>query len=295
MKYRILLFLLVLIPAFANADDLMRNYINGLPPFSHISISGPANVLIDGNSSKQSIEVIGDPRSVEQTEIWVEKGYLYIDMNKNYKPRYGSSILVKVNTPVLGELAYDGVGTVTGRNFRHSPTRLIAAGSGTINLSGKNIDIRQIYASGSSDICINGINSTNLVVQHPGTGDLSLNGTIVLQRIDFGGNGALDLKWIDSSYVKINGSGHGQLKIAGEVGLLDVSLNQYAYLDARYLRTQRGFVSTAGHSAAHVSIKKMLGALSSGESNIYYYNDSNYVGGYMQPSGSVLRMTGIQH
>jgi len=295
MKYRILFFLLVLIPAFANANDVMTSYINGLPPFKHISISGPVNVTIDGSRQKQSVEIIGDPRSVAQTEVWVEKGYLYINMNKNYKPGYGSSILVKVNTPVLGELAYDGVGTVTGRNLQYGPTRLIAAGSGAINISGKNINVRQIYASGSSNICINEIDSANLIVQHPGTGDLSLNGKIVLQRIDFGGKGALDLKWIDSSYVKINGSGQGQLKVAGQVGLLDVSLNQNAYLDARYLRVQRGFVSTADHSTAHVSIKKMLGALSSGNSTIYYYNDSNYVGGYMQPAGSVLRMTGIQH
>lgn len=151
------------------------------------------------------------------------------------------------------------------------------------------IDLRQ---NGAGQVIAKNLKGP-LNVAKNGSGSMQLNGNIVLENLTYNDNGSLEIYWVNSSNVKVIGNGNGKITLTGVAGLLDVNLHNHTWLDARYLHAQRVFAKTTSYARADIWAKENSTTLARDYSNIYYYNDSGFVGAYTVPPGNSLRMVGI--
>lgn len=261
-------------------------------PFSAVDVSGPISVQINAGSRRYALQLVGDTASLSHVYAAVREGVLYLGLQPHTKPTQVGNVLAKVYMPQLSLLRYNGTGGVSGSNLT-GPLSVSAGGSGDIILVGKNIDVRDVYTAGSVNVHILGVNSTSLNVYEGGTGNINLAGTAVLQSVTYNGNGTLSIEWVNTSNIKVVGAGKGRIFLAGVTNFLDATLSDYMFLDARYLHANRVLVNTRNHARADVWPQDNLTALATDGSNIYYYNDPTFEGGYMRTKGAVLRMVNI--
>ena len=263
------------------------------PPFHTLRVDGPINIAMKNDEVESPVLIVGDVDNVSHVRVDVLNNCLRLRMDAHYRTKPESRLTVYVNTAQVEKLIYNGNGSVSGNNLDRAPSTIISSGSGSIKLQGKNLAICQITASEQSYIDINGLQTSQLTIKQTGDSHIVLRGNIVLQEVNSSGNSTLDIYWVNSTYVNVRASDRSYIKLAGIADLLDVRLSQRAFLDAKNLRAEKGFINTTSNARADVSLQKVLGALASDFSDIYYYQDSYYVGGYMRDAGAVFRMNGI--
>lgn len=152
--------------------------------------------------------------------------------------------------------------------------------------------LTQIRYTGSGQVKADHLNGpTNITAN--GKGPMELRGTVGLQNLTYDGNGLVSLYWVDSKQVNITGNGTGKIYLAGVAGLLDVQIGNQTWLDAKQLRAKRAFIKTDNKAHADVWVKDSLSTWAKGHSQISYYYDAGFVGGYMVPPATVLRMTNL--
>jgi hypothetical protein len=153
-------------------------------------------------------------------------------------------------------------------------------------------NLSEIHYAGSGQITATHLTGP-LTILDEGSGSMRLHGNVNLQTLVHNGSNLLELYWVNSPEVKIAGKGNGKIYLAGIANLLEVKIGGHTWLDAKQLRAKRGFIATNDHARADVWIKDNLSTLAKDNSNIYYYHDAGFVGGYMTPPASVLRMTNV--
>lgn len=151
------------------------------------------------------------------------------------------------------------------------------------------IDLRQ---NGAGQVTAKNLQGQLNVVKN-GSGSMKIDGNIILENLTYNGSGPLEMYWVNSSNVKVVGNGNGKISLAGVVGLLDLNLHNHTLVDAKYLHAERVFAKTTDYARADIWAKENSTTLARDYSNIYYYNDSGFVGAYMAPPGNSLRMVGI--
>jgi hypothetical protein len=239
------------------------------PCFNGIQVNGPFRLQIVQKPGKPSVSIIGPADELSHVFIGTHNGMLYLQADKKVQ----HAILVKMSVNQLNQI------------YMNSPYNTV--------ITGRYFDLRLLVVSNTGDVAICGLKSRALNIQDTGSGHIRLRGTIVLQNIDYSGNGKLTIQWVDSNYVNVNGKGNGEIFLAGVVSLLNVTLSEQTHLNARYLHANRAFINTRDQSRADVWASDALNTLSTGCSNIYYYHDPAFLGQYMRPPGNTLRMTNI--
>lgn len=258
--------------------------------FTAIDINGPINVQIKASQTQPMLELIGSSNS-SYLYTTVKNSVLYLGLKPGVQAKI-SPILVRVSVPQLNQLRYAGSGNVVGEHL-NGPLTLVSSGTGAIILSGDNLDLQNLRATNSANIHISGIKSHQLNIDDRSSGKINLDGEMVLNNLYYQGTGPLSVQWINSSKVNVTGSGRGKIFLAGIANELDATLSDHVVMDAKYLHAKKGFINTRENARADVWTKYNLSALATKGSNIYYYHDSQMVGGYMMAPGAVIRMTGL--
>lgn len=303
MKRQLICTLLFLsVVAAANAAEQLATTAESMPgnqpqverffaqPFSAIDISGPIDVQIKDKEAKPALELMGDANSLSHLYAAVKNGVLYLGVQSGAQQPL--NIQVKVSVPQLNQLHYAGSGNVVGENM-YGPFTIASNGTGNIVLLGKNFDLQDLKAAGTANIHILGIESHLLNVQDSSSGKINLGGSMVLHNLSYQGTGPLSIEWVNSSDVNVTGSGRGKIFLAGIADQINATLSDHVFMDAKYLHADKGFINTRDNARADVWTKYNLSALATKGSNIYYYHDSQMVGGYMIAPGAVIRMTGL--
>lgn len=290
MKIRsLLLFLILSYASNALANNIIsKEFITA--PFSSINVSNQINVKIIETRNTPSLCITGDSNSVHHVYAAVRDGILYLSMAPDYQADADSSIIAFVKSCPIHELTTGGSGSVTGDHLTRLST-VTANGSGSINITGKKLDLQSVNVGQAATVNIIGIDSHRLNVNNSSSGQVNLGGSMVLQNLNYSGNGPINIYWIDSTDVKVTGNGTGKIFLAGTAGLLDTTLSNSTTLDARYLRAKRGFINTRDNARADVWAHCNLNSLATGSSNIYYYNDAGSTNSYITPPADVLRLT----
>ena len=280
------------LPSFAAQPLITQRFVS--EPYQTITVEGPINLVINGDKSQSDITLTGDAVTVKQVKLSVNDGVLNLRMSPDFQANPNSQLTVSVNIPFIHSLQANGSGQIIGKNLS-GMFNLISHSSGSINLSGKNLDLRNLVVTGSSPINIRNIKSQALSIQDSGTSTVNLDGTIALQKLDFNSAGILTIYWVDSTNLKLSGTGTGKISLAGIVGMLDGTLSDKVQLDAKYLQANRSVIHTTDHAHADVWVKNNLTALARDNSSIYYFHDPEFLGGYMRPPAVVLRMVNIKN
>lgn len=261
-------------------------------PFRAISINGPINVQIKDGATQPMLELTGDSTSLSYLYAAVKDGVLYLGLQPGVQTQ-NINILAQVSVPQLNQMQYDGSGNVVGENLEGAIT-IASNGTGNVILLGKNLDLQDLRANNSANIHILGIKSHLLNIDDRSTGKINLGGEMVLNNLNYQGTGPLSIQWVNSSNVNVTGSGRGKIFLAGIAQQLNATLSGHVVMDAKYLHADKGFINTRDGARADVWTKYNLSALATTGSNIFYYHDSQMVGGYMIAPGSVIRMTGLE-
>lgn len=291
-RWLVLILISISLPSLAAQHLITQRFVS--KPYQAIMVEGPINLLINGDKSQPDITLIGDVVTVNQVKLSVKDGVLNLSMSPNFQANPNSQLTVNVNIPSIHSLQTKGSGQISAKNLSGA-FNLISNSSGSINLDGKNLDLHNLVVTGSSPIHIKGIKSQALSIQESGTNTVNLDGIIALQKLDFNSSGTLNIYWVDSKNLKFTGTGTGKISLAGIVGTLEGTLSDKAQLDAKYLQANRGIIHTTDNAHADVWVKNNLTTIARGNSSIYYFNDPEFLGGYMRPPAVVLRMVNVKN
>lgn len=274
---------------YAVAEPLLSKQFSAAP-FNAIDIAGDIRVEIINGQTQPSLQLIGDSNSLKQAYASVKEGILYLSTTGDSTAPM--RLLARVSSCSLNQLNYTGSGHVIGANLT-GPLTVISKGSGTLILSGDDINLRRLTTAGTGNVNILGINSGLLDIDDNGSGKVNLEGNMVLQNLVYNSDAPLSISWVNSTNVNITGNGRGRIFLAGNAGQIAANVSDHAYLDAKYLRAKRGFIQTQDSARADVWTQCALNTLAKGGSTIYYYNDPPMLNNYTKPPGTVLSMVGI--
>jgi hypothetical protein len=256
-----------------------------LADFSNVSIHGEINTVLKRIRRGSGLTIKGDTRDLEHVKTVVKNDRLYIVVEKTY-PKHGA-LFATVSNVQLNSLQFQGVGSISGKNLRTSNMDIVLKSEGSLKLSGK-IGLRKFVSIGKNKVNIKGITSRYLEVAMNGKPDIRLEGFANLREVQFAGEGDLSLLWVNSPDLLVTGNGKAKVHLAGVVRELTLNLYGHAEMDGQYLRVKKAYVKTYGESLARLQPIKVLNALASDKSNIYYYNSPEFKAGYMAENGAVL-------
>jgi hypothetical protein len=224
-----------------------------LPPFSAVDTNGPYTVQIISREPWYGVRMIGDKAILERIRLYVENNTLYIRMQPGFRYFETGPVLVKVCLKDLRLLRYSGTGNVESTTLHGSA----------------------------------------LSIRGDGTGQIDLVGMTNLQKVILNGPTRLNLYWVSSPIVRVHLAGHATLFLAGKTDILDAVLSDVSTLEAKYLRAEKGYINTAQHARAEVWTNDSLTTLATGNSNIYYYHEPQFIAPYMRDQGSVVSLIDI--
>jgi len=153
-------------------------------------------------------------------------------------------------------------------------------------------DLTRLSYDGSGEVTAENLHGAlNLSIN--GKGPVKLKGMMNIQNLAYSGSGLLEIYWVNSKQLKITGNGSGKVYLAGTADFVEASLSEHTWLDAKQLRATKFFIKTTNNARADVWARDNLTTLAEDRSNIFFYHDASFIGGYMKPPAAVLRMTGI--
>jgi hypothetical protein len=187
-------------------ESIRRNY--QVAAFDRVSMAGPHDVIVTVGGAP-SVRAEGDSKLIEELEVKVEDGRLYIGP-KNRKGNWSSNrkaLTVYVSAPSLSaaELAGSGdlkIDKVEGKSFSAA-----IAGSGDIELASLRVEQASFSIGGSGNIKASGA-ALGSDVSIAGSGDLDLAGLDSRRsKVAVVGSGNVSARATEAADVSIMGSG----------------------------------------------------------------------------------------
>jgi hypothetical protein len=261
-----------------------------LPPFEKVYIDTPLNVRIErSHAFKHELEITGPRQTLSNLILSVRGSTLQIHQTVA-APQSQKLATLTLRIPELRELHVISPGYVRGYDIQSSELDVYIQGSGSVNLSGQNINLQRLTSKDAGDIQISGINSNNVTIDSSNTRAICLNGHVGLRQIIAGNNTQrITVPSIDYSHrIDIVSHSTGTFYLSGKVPFLSAELGGSSLLDARNLRVRKAFINTADHAEADVFVTESLNAFATGTSDIYYYVHPKLIGQYMRDNGSIL-------
>ena len=277
-----------------------RNYTNAphtnktiqLASFTTLIINGHFDIIIKTGYKKHKIIVHGTEEAIKDVVSYVDNRALTLTTAHKHHT-LSNRTEVTIYAKRLLFVDYLGSGNIRAENVDIPSLNIRHDTLGSVNISGK-VGIHKLVLENSGSVNITGLSSNHLVLINHGNNLVRLKGTSNLKRLDFGGDGLVDLHWIDSPYIRITGHDTAVARLAGKVETLDVVLHNRAYMNARYLRANKAYVKTYDYARADLHVNKRLSTLAMGKSNIYYYQKAKMIAAYLGKSGAVLDMQQIR-
>ncbi|WP_342219974.1 GIN domain-containing protein [Rickettsiella endosymbiont of Miltochrista miniata] len=257
--------------------------------FDSLDIQGPVNVYIDATQTHTSLQILGDPKRVLAVTYSEKNRILYLGTKPVYRSAPGERLTIRINTSPaqIKQIQFDSNATLFGKGLSGSLT-LRTQGAGQINLYTNKLNLKSLYSIGNENIIFHNILSSNLNIEAHNSHNIVLQGIVSLNKINFTGNGNLQVYWVNSPYLRIDAKGKGKIDLAGIVKTVDIQLTQDIRLFAQHLRTQQGFVKTEKHVQANVNARNTLRAFAKDNSVIYYSTPINFISKYSEGQGLVL-------
>lgn len=160
--------------------------------FTGIEVDGVFDVAVYlGNETEVIVEA--DDNLMQAIVTVVIGNKLYIDVDKDYKIRKSTRMIVHITTPDLNTIDFDGVGDIYSGNM----------------LNFNSLDIEY---DGVGDVDFEG-NFGTIDIDADGTGAISLSGTATILDIDNSGVGSIKAENLEAKKGFIENSGVGHTKI----------------------------------------------------------------------------------
>jgi hypothetical protein len=115
----------------------------------------------------------------------------------------------------------------------------------------------------------------------------------MLTHVEYHGSGKINLPNIQTPYFSLNIAGGAFVYMTGKTYRLDLTLSGTSRVNAKCVKARVIFVNTSDLAQAEVANNGNVSALSSGQSDVYYYNRPQMIAGHTRTSGSIMRMEGI--
>ncbi len=200
-----------------------------------------------------------------------------------------------ITLPHVEKISYKGDGDLVANKIHSHHLNLLVNNDGETWISGKKLPLHYLKDSGHGPITVSHMLTNDLIIHMGGKGVVNLRGIANLRRLVYDGEGALNMYWLSSCDVDIIGSGHASAFIAGVADHANIVLSGKAYLNSRYLRAKKEYIKTHGYSRADVTAQRVLNALATGHSNVYYYMRPEVaLGRYMKDHGAILSMHNLK-
>lgn len=257
--------------------------------FDSLDIQGPVNVYIDATQTHTSLQILGDPKRVLAVTYSEKNRMLYLGTKSVYRSAPGERLTIRINTSPaqIKQIQFDSNATLFGKGLSGSLT-LRTQGAGQINLYTNKLNLKSLYSIGNENIIFHNILSSNLKIEAHNCHNIVLQGIVSLNKINFTGNGNLQVYWVNSPYLRIDAKGKGKIDLAGIVKTVDIQLTQDIRLFAQHLRAQQGFIKTEKHAQATINARNALRAFAKDNSVIYYSTPINFISKYSEGEGLVL-------
>jgi Putative auto-transporter adhesin, head GIN domain len=274
---------------------LTQRTVTHIGAFQVLAVEGRINVLIQTRKtlspSTQPVTLFGDPQSVRAVEPFFKDGRLLLKTRWDYLPQAGQRLSVRiiVTPDQLKEIDFASNGRLVGCGLT-GQLKLIARGSGTIDLHTQHLNLTTLTLEGKTHLSIDNLRSQSLAISGRNDGKVTLTGIAHLNSVNLTGQGQLSLYWVDSPRLTIRLAGQQTLALAGVAKTLDVQLKQDARLDAQSLRSKNGFIATANQSIANVSVNNQLSTSAKDQSHIYYTQAAKLMNTYTFERGTVLAL-----
>ncbi len=281
--------------AATSSNSFIQRTVPQVGAFQRLAVEGRINVLIQTKkmipSTTQRVTLFGDPKSVRAVEPSFKDGRLLLKTRWDYLPQAGErlSVRVIVTPDQLKEIDFASNGRLVGCGLS-GQLKLIARGSGTIDLHTQHLNLTTLTLDGKTHLRIDNLRSHSLTISGRNDGNVTLTGIAHLNSVNLTGQGQLSLYWVDSPRLTIRLTGQQKLALAGVVNTLDVQLTQTARLDAQSLRSKNGFIATADQSTANVSVNNQLSTSAKDQSHIYYTQAAKLMNTYTFERGTVLAL-----
>lgn len=261
-------------------------------PYRGVEILGPVNVQIEQLQVPRRAQIIADKQTFNTVQMAERNGMIFIGKTTWPTPCATKAPSIRLCLPCLYQLNI-GRNSIVTATYLTGPLSVVARDNATLNLSGDNLNLKDLNVYGPATVNISGVYSPGLNLYHDGSGKINLQGMANLRNFTQIGTGQTVFCGVNGKHATINMIGQNQLTIAGQTCVLEANLSRCATLDAKNLHALRGYIHTCGNSHAEVWVKNSLTAWAAGSSNIYYYTDPRFVAQYMCPPAAVIRMTGI--
>ncbi|MTI22191.1 DUF2807 domain-containing protein [Fulvivirga sp. RKSG066] len=203
MKY---LFSLLFIAAFTTAT-LAQKTVN-VSEFTEVYLKTSADVYISKGSTLR-VEVEGDEDDLEDVDIYVKGGTLYIDSEDSWS-WFGSSssdVTVNITMPTIEGASVSGSGSLVGKDkFRTNELSLAVSGSGIIELNA-DAGYTSTAVSGSGKIYLSG-SAEEMSVKISGSGRVKAEDFVSEKcKVSISGSGSAQVNVKSSIDARISGSG----------------------------------------------------------------------------------------
>ncbi|MGC1854825.1 MAG: DUF2807 domain-containing protein [Candidatus Aquirickettsiella sp.] len=258
--------------------------------FDSLDIQGPVNVYIDATQAHTSLQILGDPKRVFAVTYSEKNHILHLGTRPIYRSVPSERLTIRVNTSPaqIKQIQFDSNASLFGKGLTGCLT-LHAKGAGQVNLYTNKLNLKSLYSNGNESIIFHNLLSSNLKIEAHNSHNIALQGIVSLNKINFTGNGNLQVYWVNSPYLRIDANGKGKISLAGVVKTLDIQLSQDIQLFAQQLRTHQGFVKTENQAQAIVNVRNTLRAFAKDDSVIYYSTPVNFISKYSKGKGLVLQ------
>ncbi len=256
-----------------------------LGDFSEVKANGRIDIEFKRTRSRNKIQLFGDARDLSKIEATRIGDVLYIDVPESV-PEF-QPLKAVIYLSYLNAIHFHGVGDITGHDLSGMDVDMVLDTSGHVDLSG-DFELWRLIAANSGTINITGISSNALKIEMHENPKVKLQGVANLKKLRFDGEGDLSLYWVDSTLLEVDGFGDAKVHLAGKVYLLDAILSDRSEMDGTYLRVDKGFIKTYERSVAKLQPLGELNTLASNDSNIYYYHLPEFKSPMMAGNGAVL-------
>ena len=262
----------------------LNHYGNG-----NVRISGlQSDNLIIKNKGNGNLDLIGDvglDRIVHHSGSHINiHGLRSNDLNIKAS---GNGKINLTGQITLDRIEYSGGDDLTIHGIHNHRLKVNSHGTGNVLLTGR-LGVYEINHSGAGNLTLRGIRSLGLQVNSTGRGDINLHGLMNLQTLTHNGSGHINVDRIQSRNVHVRGSGPGHVELHGDAVNIHAVLDGRIDFDASQVKVARAIINTTDKAVAKVYPMKILNALATRSSNVYYYNHPKFIADYSRHNASVI-------
>lgn len=260
--------------------------------FDEISINGPISVEIIGNTPLHDVRVVGTKNYVDCVKVESYKNRLHVSLVAP-EGKKGRALVI-IRTGKVTDMNLVGRGTIKAIGLGNSRLNIQSEYNGLVDISGNNIELENLRAEAPGILRMHGISTSSLKIKANENNVIKLNKITRLARLDYSGNGTIELTPVKSHYLHVTGRGMAKLMAHGLVDILELTLHGSAVFDGRELKTHTAYATTYNVAQAHLNVVKAQHAFADDNSDILFYNNAHFIGSHMMASGAVLNYGRIE-